>query len=203
MDEIIQIQCPRDGAILSVKNRPDIETKSVTCPVCKVSSPFTQYKRIVPGKPSPQEEHTEYPGQQTKAGHDSHAASGETEMKTGGNYTLGRLVVVDTGQCYPRLNPGRTIVGRKASGSGANFQIETGEQEKRMSREHVLIEVKKVPGKGFVHQISLVKERCNATYVNDTRLEYGDCLILRHGDLIKLPDATVRFEIPDEERTEL
>lgn len=27
MDEIIQIKCPFDGAILSVKNQPDIETK--------------------------------------------------------------------------------------------------------------------------------------------------------------------------------
>lgn len=28
MDEIIQIKCPFDGVILSVKNQPDIETKT-------------------------------------------------------------------------------------------------------------------------------------------------------------------------------
>ena len=48
MDEIIQIKCPFDGAILSVKNQPGIETKNVTCPACKHKYPFTQYKRVGP-----------------------------------------------------------------------------------------------------------------------------------------------------------
>lgn len=46
MDDIIQIRCPFCRAILSVKNQPKIESKNVTCPVCKHKYPFPQFKRI-------------------------------------------------------------------------------------------------------------------------------------------------------------
>ncbi|MGN0036945.1 MAG: FHA domain-containing protein [Bacteroidaceae bacterium] len=189
MNEIIQIQCPSDGAILSIKNQAGLEGKNVTCPVCKQSRPFTQYKRYVPKT----EEHTQYPG--------SHGQGGKEETEVSmPNLSLGRLTVVGTGARY-QLRPGRNVVGRKAASSEADFQIDTGEN-RRMSRSQVVIEVVKVPGKGFVHQVRLFKERCNATYVNHTRLEDGDCIVLHHSDLLRLPDADVKFEIPDGEDTD-
>ena len=33
MNDLIQIQCPGDGAILTIKNQPGLENKNVTCPV--------------------------------------------------------------------------------------------------------------------------------------------------------------------------
>ncbi|MCI7783026.1 MAG: hypothetical protein MR544_08035, partial [Parabacteroides sp.] len=60
-----------------------------------------------------------------------------------------------------------------------------------------------IPGKGFVHIASLYKERVNPTYINQTPLLYGDHIILQMGDRIILPNVTLRFEIPDEEATEL
>ena len=71
-----------------------------------------------------------------------------------------------------------------------------------MSRNHLVVEVKKVPGKGFVHCVSLYKDKVNETKVNDTQLEYGDCVVLKNGDLLRLPDATLVFEIPDDEKTD-
>ena len=71
-----------------------------------------------------------------------------------------------------------------------------------MSREHIVIEIKKVPAKGFVHYLSLYKEKVNKTFVGNEPLVYGDCIILNHGDIIKLPDADLRFEIPNEDDTD-
>ena len=72
-----------------------------------------------------------------------------------------------------------------------------------MSREHLVIEIKKIPGKGFVHCASLYKEKVNPTFIGQNKLEYGDCVILHHRDLIRLPDVEARFEIPDNEATDI
>lgn len=199
MDEIIQIKCPFDGAILSVKNQPDIETKNVTCPVCKHKYPFTQYKRVVPTVNN-EDPDTEYPNNEE---HTSYAYDDRTEKGTElgkKNLTLGKVKLLSSSISF-QLKPGRNVIGRKATKSTADFQIDTGEQ-RTMSREHIVIEVKKVPAKGFVHYVSLFKEKVNKTYIGKEQIYYGDCIVLNHGDIIELPDASLEFEIPDEEGTE-
>lgn len=198
MNEIIQIKCPFDGAVLSLKNIPDIETKSITCPVCRHKYPFTQFKRVVktvnrddPGTDYPErEEDTSY-----ACGNGS--GTGADSM----NLTLGRVKICGTAISY-QLRPGRNVIGRKGAKSGADFQIDTGEN-RFMSREHIVIEVKKLPSKGFVHYVSLFKEKVNKTSVGDEPLLFGDCIVLNHGDIIKLPDANLKFEIPDDEATDI
>lgn len=195
MDEIIQIKCPFDGALLSVKNQPGIETKNVTCPICKHTYPFSQFKRVV-SNAAQNEPPTEYPDPETP-----------TEIKTGNtvygdiNLTIGTLTLPGTDITY-QLKPGRNVIGRKATKSAADFQIPTGDK-RSMSREHIVIEVKKVPGKGFVHCLSLYKEAVNETFVGSEPLVFGDCIVLGDGDIINLPDASLKFEIPDDERTEM
>lgn len=201
MSEIIKIKCPFDGAVLSVYNQPGLESKNVTCPICKRTYPFKEFKRVdnvgspqsdpdteLPGRNDPP---TSYPGQ--------NAADGKTQVNWG-NTPLGELVVAGSTQRY-QLRQGRNVVGRKASNSSADFQIETGDK-RSMSREHLVIEAKVVPGKGFVHYVSLFKEKVNKTVINSDQLYPGDRLVLNHGDVIKLPDANVRFVIPDSESTE-
>lgn len=198
MDEIIQIKCPFDGAVLSVKNQPGIETKQVTCPVCKHKYPFTQFKRVIQTV-NHDDQCTGYPDEEE---HTSYASGGSSEATALGqmNFTLGKVSLVGTTVAY-QLKPGRNVIGRKGVKSTADFQIDTGEK-RAMSREHIVIEVKKVPGKGFVHYITLFKEKVNKTYIGAEPLLYGDCIVLTHGDLIRLPDAELKFEIPDEESTD-
>lgn len=218
--QIMQIQCPGDGAILSIAVQPNLETKNVTCPVCKQSRPFTAYKKLVP-KPAPVAGNTVYPGMdqtqyggvgKTQYGGKEQTQYGGNMSKTviddpntcvnlGNNGILGRLTVVGTRQSL-QLRPGRTVVGRKASNSTAAMQIETG-ASRRMSRNHVAIDVAKVPGQGYVHTVKLCKELCNATFVNNNKLEPGDCIILQHGDTIRLPDADLLFTLPDSEATDI
>ncbi len=182
MEEILKIGCPVCGSILTVKNQSGIESRSVTCPVCKKRSPFVSFKRI---NDTEDDEPTQYPHM-------------EDDKQEGENYTIGRLIADSVPY---QLQPGKNIIGRKAEGSGAHVQIPC--TSKRMSREHLVIEIKKVPGKGSVHYVSLNKAQVNPTYIGSMQLEYGDKLILKHNDIIRLPDMEVRFEIPDEEGTEL
>lgn len=185
--ETIHIRCPRCSAVLEVKMQEGIEDKNVTCPVCKRKRPFKEYQRVAnPNADSG--EHTQYEDELTK-----------NEAKQ--NLVLGRLAVEGMEETAYRLQVGRNVVGRRASNSTADFQVPTGES-RRMSRNHLVVEVKKVPGKGFVHCVSLYKDKVNETKVNDTQLEYGDCVVLKNGDLLRLPDATLVFEIPDDEKTD-
>jgi len=184
---VIKIKCPCCGAILAVRKQPGIEHKNVTCPVCKESSPFTAYRQVVDRA---QHEHTRYPGEE-----ETRPAYGEdTDLGDSLNLALGELHVVSANVPVFHLKSGRNVIGREASASSADFRIPTPDSN-RMSREHLVIEVKKVPGKGFVHYASLYKQRVNDTRINGERLEYGDCIVLRHGDMLRLPDAVIRFVI--------
>lgn len=186
--ETMQVKCPWCSAVLKIMVQPQMDDKPLTCPVCKKTSKFNQYKKVVPK--------TQIFG----------ADDSETKVNPGGAFNsnklvIGKLVIPTSGLSF-QLRLGRNIVGRKASSSSANHQIPTGEN-KRMSREHLLIDVRRAPTSGFEHRVSLFKERENKTYINNTQLLFGDTLILQHGDIIKLPDLTIRFEIPDEEATTL
>ena len=195
---IIKIKCPRCGAILRVPNADGIDAKTATCPVCKQKLLIGNCERVVHKL-----EQTAYPtvGQQQFSQGGSDKTSIDDEHIA--NYTLGRLTVLSTGESF-LLRPGRNTVGRKTdSFPHADFEIVTNGN--RMSRQHLVIEVKKVPGQGYVHYVSLCGQKANATFVGNNRLEVGDCLVLNDGDVLKLPDRpdiSVSFDIPNSEKTE-
>ncbi len=194
MEDVIKIGCPNCGAVLAVKNMPGIENKSVTCPICKKTSPFTSYK-LKTAAADEEEDHTRYAGES-----DSNGTASAPSAGTGENFTLGKLNVLGTSLSFQLLT-GRNVIGRKAEGSRANMQIPC--LNRRMSREHLVVEVKKIQGAGFVHYVSLNKEQVNPTFIDGNPLEYGDKIVLKDGDIIKLPDTEIRFEIPDGEKTEI
>ncbi len=177
MEDSIKISCPECGAVLSVRNQIGIESKSVTCPVCKKRSPYVRFKQIVDR------------GEET-----------QVSCILSNNNTPGRIVVLSTNTPF-QLREGKNVIGRQATGSAAQIQIPC--VNRRMSREHLVIEVKNEHGQGLVHYLSLTKQQVNPTYVGSVLLEYGDKIVLQHNDVIKLPDLEVRFEIPDEAGTEL
>lgn len=185
--ETLDVKCPWCSATLRIRQTPGMESKNITCPNCKYTSPFSQFKKVIPVE---EESVTCLPG-----------VEGNITPLAKENLIIGRLIIPFSGISY-QLLPEKNVIGRKASASMANFQIETGDN-KRMSREHLIIEVKKVPSTGFTHLVSLFKERVNKTFINSTELFWGDTLILQHGDIIKLPDMDIRFELPDEEATQI
>lgn len=199
-NDIIKIKCPNDGSILAVKNHPGLENKNITCPVCKRLISFKDFIKIdqddVKTKYKDNDEETQYGSKGNNKEY--------TKVKDLENLVIGELKIDGEGAAPYKLKVGKNIIGRKPeaqnSASKADIQIPTG-GKKRMSREHFVIEVKRVEGKGFVHYASLFKAEVNATSVNGTKIEFGDCVILKHGDKVELPDKTLLFELPDSDNT--
>lgn len=187
MDEIIKVKCPFCSAQLNVRNVPGIENKNITCPVCGQKSKMSQFQRLS-GRPAPQaDDTTQLPGM----------PAARREAPQAERQSPGVLKVLGTGKVYP-LKPGRNIVGRASSTPQADVNLETP-GEKLLSRQHIVIDIKAVPGKGMIHYVSLYKEKVNNTYVGNDMLEYGDVLVLKPGDVIKLPSISVKLEIPAEQ----
>ena len=90
-----------------------------------------------------------------------------------------------------RLREGRNIIGREASSSSADIRLPRAYD--RISREHLIINVKRV-GYGYKHEIQLYKREVNATMLNDTTLSGGDIYLLKEGDTIKFPGLALRFD---------
>lgn len=198
MENVIQIKCPFCGAVLSVKYQAGIESKNVTCPVCKHKYPFSQFKQTN-NNSNTSDCDTEYPDK-NKNGYYKTEDSSFTEMPKM-NSIIGRLTVISTGEIF-QLKTGRNVIGRKTPSSTADFKINTG-NDLIMSREHLVIDVRNVAGKGVVHYASLFKERVNETRIGNDRLFYGDTVVLRHGEKIQLPGLLLKFEIPDDDATQL
>ena len=191
MEETVKIGCPNCGSVLMVKYVSGIETKSVLCPVCKQSTAFTKFRKI---ESLANDEPTQYPGG-TSSKPQEEAEPTQYAKK---NTEIGRIIA--DGRIYP-LRLGKNVIGRKSGTSSATIQLTTA--SKRLSREHIVIDVKNVPGVGIAHHVSLYKKVVNVTFVNNIQLEFGDVIVLNTHDIIKLPDIDVKFEIPDEDETQL
>ena len=88
------------------------------------------------------------------------------------------------------LQEGHYIVGRKASVSNANICIET--DDKMMSRNHLLIDVKKKTHGGLIHCLSDYQSK-NKTMYNGKYLEKGEEVVLQNNDEIKIGNTLLRF----------
>lgn len=195
--DTLKIKCPNCGAVLTVKNVPNIETKSVPCPICKQKAPFTRFKVLNLN----QDARTAVPGGGwTPGGEHTINLMSQGAAPGGSNMTIGTLVMPATGMRFP-LKPGLNILGRNAQSSSATIKLNTG-QSMRMSREHMVINVEQTPGKGYVHSAKLYKQQVNDTYVNNDKLSFGDCVVLKDGDRIKLPDMELVFSIGSIEKTQ-
>lgn len=183
--QTIMIKCPACGAVLAVRNQPGIESKNVPCPSCKQRIPFGSFQRVVPRK---KVEGTIYP--ENYQNRQSPANDGRVE-KEELNSRVGQLCLLPTKQVF-QLREGRNIIGRQATQSAATLQIPVM-GSMRMSREHLVITVENVPGKGYIHVASLFKPKFNETRVGGKVLAYGDSVVLEHGCQIELPDATLVF----------
>lgn len=181
--DTIKIKCPYCSAVLAVKKQPGLENKSISCPVCKETSPFRLFKTVVY-----KVDKTEYPESGMTDAED------ETEIGESKKCVIGHLRLQGQSATPFILKEGKNIVGRKASTSTADIQIPVGDS-RRMSREHLVIEVKKSHNNGYVHYLSLCKQKQNETFLNNEIVEYGDCIALKNGDTLRLPDATLVFEV--------
>ena len=85
---------------------------------------------------------------------------------------------------------GSNSVGRKANSSQADVQIDT--EDRYMSRQHVVINVRRLPDGSIKCDISNDKNK-NATRINGAQLLQGDAIVLHDGDRIQMGETSVTF----------
>jgi len=192
----INIKCPMCGCPLKLKNFPGIESKSIKCSICNQTNKFADFETIT----SFRDEVTTY----TKKTENTIGIWKDSSDLLGRNPLppIGHLEVLGTNQQF-QLKIGRNVIGRKASVSTADFQISPSSGDRKMSREHIVINVTDVPGQGIVHSVSLYKKLVNETFVNGVILDFGCEVILTDRDIIQLPGIELRFLLPDPEQTQL
>lgn len=196
-NSVLKIRCPNDGAILMIRDVPNLDRAVITCPVCKQKIPFKKFKVIVD---APQGA-TEYPTSHRSSVDDNDTEypthiivkSNETELL--GNYEKIGVIRDASGSTY-KLRLGENIIGRESLLSKADIQLLCPKGSKRMSREHLLIKVERDGTGRYIHYVSLYKEEVNITKIGEVKFKYGDRIILNDGNEISLPDVNIRFEIP-------
>lgn len=176
MEDTIKIRCPRCSAMLKVKNVEGIEKKNLKCPVCGERSPFTQFKKVAPQKA------TEDLGTDITSGPVAESRSSQPGM----------LVNQASSERY-QLVEGSNIIGREASTSQASVRFPS--DLRQISREHAVIDVKLIPGKGYVHTLHLYKAGVNTTLLNGNELVYPEKIRLKDGDMLEFPGIKVCFKL--------
>ncbi len=151
--------------------------KDLKCPRCNKIMPLRDYEPVV--EPPAREEET-MPN------------TAATAEKTG-QQLAGALYVVGAEDIRFQLKEGDNIIGRNGEGTRADIKLDTP-NEKKVSREHIIITVEKNSNGGYTHYVKLYKKEINTTYVNKDRIEYGDCLVLKDGHTIELPGITLMFK---------
>lgn len=178
-----KIRCPFCGVALSVNVREEQLGYSIKCPRCKKIAPLMDFEPIDEPDRMDYQEKTDY----RNSGESTTYESATREKSAG-------TVCVTDGRHEPfRLKVGNNIIGRDGEGSKADFKIKTP-NEKRLSREHIIIIVERCSDGSYRHFVKLYKEKVNATYINNERIEPGDCLILKDGYTIEMPGVTLEFK---------
>lgn len=189
MDDKLIIKCPNCSKRLTLKVVPGIERKSLTCPACRQASPFSSFTVLEQKSPTPSAKS----GEATRMddlGH-THIQLGGIGAPANTNATPGRFVAVDASLAPMQLKEGRNILGRESSSAPVDIALPT--QYKSISRQHLIIDVRRT-AVGYVHTVMLCKSEVNRTYINAMQLAYGDQVILNDGDIVKLPNLSLRFE---------
>lgn len=194
MDQFIQIKCPHCGAVLKVKQQPGLEKASITCPVCKKKSPFTDFGTVI----NKDSEETELPG---GAKQKQNNGDPTTLYNPLANTSIGCLVE-KSGKRWA-LHLGVNTVGRKLQVDPQQVEVPVSDYtgERKMSRNHAKIEVIQLPN-GVVKHVLYNWQNKNRTYVGGEPIETGDRIVLQNGMAIKFANIDVRFVIEDSDATQ-
>ena len=185
-----RVKCTNCGVILDVRNSKGEAVKIITCPECKsqlkvnfppeaVQEPLEA--KTVLANPSS--------GETTTVLGAGLSQSGDTQYVPKPNIQKQYYLFLN-GKRYP-LSAGRNVVGRKASSSDAQVQIETSDLY--MSRRHICIEVIRLTDGSTKVFVSNDKNK-NSTYVNGCKLNTGDRVVLTNGTQIKMGETIVTYQ---------
>ena len=164
--ETKRVRCPKCKTVLEVKNSLHEDVKAIVCPKCQARL------KVVFHRPDTIFGRTILPQQMLPKG---------------------TPVLCYNGHDYA-FRDGLNTVGRKASSSEADIQVETSDM--LMSRYHALIEYRRIEG-GFFQCIVSNDKNKNVTMVNSHPLADGDKILLNDGDTLQLGNTKLTFKIKE------
>jgi len=172
--QTINIKCPGCGVILTVTNSKNEDEKRFACPKCgkRIVVPFYKLNRK-------QED-----GDTLLDGKEGAQATQMSDADT-----LQSCFITCNGKEYELL-VGRNTIGRMATTSDADVQIDV--EDRYMSREHAVMNVRRLPNGGLKVDITNHKNK-NNTSVNGNLLQPGDAIVLHDGDVIRMGDTSLTF----------
>ena len=172
------VKCPSCGVVLEVKNSKNEEEKIINCPQCKTTL------------------RVKFPKYEIRDA-ETVIAGGGGDGKTiilGAKNSSGKAVIVCEGRRY-ELREGRNVLGRKATTSTADVQLEVA--DRYMSRLNAVLCVKKMNGQMLV-TIANHKNK-NPIKVGILQLMPGDELVLGDGDDFTMGTTTMTLKIERDE----
>ena len=186
-----RIKCPKCGVVLDVKNSKNEEVKQITCPSCRT---LLQVK--FQPQQEPMEAKTFYaPPKQPVADNGATqlvgSSFGATQLVMAPKKEASKAILQFGGVSYP-LEEGQNIIGRKASTSTANVQIETA--DRYMSRQHCSITVTTLPN-GTKKAVLSNYQNKNQTTVDGQSIDIGDEIRLTDGNSITMGHTTITFKL--------
>lgn len=185
MTDLIKIKCPGCGSILQLKNTTDIENKPVTCPVCKLKSRIGDCEKLIDKN---DDDATQYSFKNKNSDED-------TQLRPNQVSSTGVLINTQTGSRH-YLKLGRNSIGREVISPlpSVTIPIKETQTHNTMSREHAIIEITRLGNGSYRHFLYNWKGK-NGTFVDGTPLNDGERVILVHGQMIKLGQVLLRFEL--------
>ncbi len=174
--QTINIKCPSCGVVLKVTNTKNEPVKRFACPKCgkHILVPFFKLREkaedgvtLMDGKGEAQ----------------------STQLASSDMHQSCRLIC--EGKEYD-LPIGSYSIGRQALSSTADIQIDS--QDLYMSREHALLNVRRLADGGIKVDICNLKNK-NTTQVNEYLLVQGDAIVLHDGDTVKMGNTVMTIQI--------
>ena len=186
-----RIKCPKCGVVLDVKNSKNEEVKQIICPSCKtvLQVKFQPQQEPIEAKTfyAPPKQPVADNGATQLAG----GSFGATQLVMSPQKEASRASLQYGGISYP-LEEGQNIVGRKATTSTANVQIETA--DRYMSRQHCSITVTTLPD-GTKKAVLSNYQNKNQTNIDGQSIESGDAIRLTDGNSITMGHTTITFKL--------
>lgn len=177
--QTINIKCPSCGVVLRVTNSRNEPVKRFACPKCSkhILVPFFKLNK---------ERENAEDGVTLM---DGKGAAQSTQLASSDLHQSCRLIC--EGKEYD-LPIGSYSIGRQAVTSTADIQIDS--QDLYMSREHALLNVRRLADGGIKVDICNLKNK-NMTQVNDYMLVQGDAIVLHDGDKVKMGNTVMTIQI--------
>ena len=172
--ETIKIKCPNCGAILTVADSPANEGKSVKCPVCKMTNPFTSFKSVQ--LKVTEEDRTSLSG---NLGPEDRTCLPDYQKSENIGYLWD-----DTAKMRYNLQEGINLIGRMTYQSIPVATVPVKTEDRGFSRKHMNIEVVKGADGVFRYYVCNAENK-NPTTVNGVQLIANDKIILHNGDVIR------------------